>query len=70
MSTSGIGDHRERAHGTGRDALAAAGAGVAIDHQILEVEVDRLGGAQRQAQAAAIAHGKVDNGDLGGPRAR
>src|SRR6266516_1340888 len=69
-STSGIGDHRERADGAGRDALAAAGAGVGIDHQVLEVEVDRLGGAQGQAQAAAIAHGKVDYGDLAGPRAR
>src|SRR2546427_11396201 len=69
-SRSGIGDHREGADGARGHAFATAGARRAIDQQGLESEVDRLGGAEGEAQPAAVAHGEVDDGDLGGPRAR
>src|SRR2546421_2702788 len=69
MSRPGIRDHREGADGARGHALAAAGARLAIDQQVLESEVDRLGGAEGEAQPAAVAHGEVDDGDLGGQRA-
>src|SRR5207244_12155545 len=60
------GHHRWRARGAGRDALAAAGTGVAIDDQLVERQVDRLGRAEGQTQTAAIADQQIDARDVGG----
>src|SRR3989441_7114198 len=57
-STSGI-DHGERAHGAGRDAFPAPGAAVAVDHQVVELEVNGFRRTQRQAQPAAVAHRQI-----------
>src|SRR5438876_1063313 len=58
--------HRERAHGAGRDALAAAGTGVAIDDQLVERQVDRLGRAEGQTETTAVADLQIDARDDGG----
>src|SRR2546422_172774 len=57
-STSGIG-HRERAHGAGRDALPAPRAAGAVDHQVVELEVNGFRRTQRQAQPAAVAYRQI-----------
>src|SRR5919109_2988763 len=60
-STSRIGHHRERTDGAGTDALLAPGARLAVDRQDVRLEVNRLRRAQRQAQAATVAHCEVDD---------
>src|SRR5437870_12723923 len=45
-STSGIG-HRERAHGAGRDAFPAPRAARAVDHQVVQLEVNGFRRTQR-----------------------
>src|SRR5579859_1316531 len=58
--------HREGAHGAGRDALHAPGARPGVHHQPLAGHVDRLGRAERHAQAARVAYVVVHDGDLAG----
>src|SRR5919106_67385 len=61
-SISNTRDHRERTHGTGRDALAAAGATVAVNGQQVGREVNGLGRAERETQPAPVTDGEVHDG--------
>src|SRR3989441_13161231 len=56
-------DHRQRAHGAGRDALTTAGTGVAIDDQLVERQVDRFGRAEGQTETAAVADQQIDRSE-------
>src|SRR5882672_6210929 len=65
-SRSGIGYHGERPDGAGGDTLLAAGAAVPVHRQDVELQVDRLWGAEGEAQPAPIADGQVHDGDFSG----
>jgi hypothetical protein len=41
-----------------------SGAGGCVDHQGIELQVDRLGGTEREAKAAAVTQIEVDDRDL------
>src|SRR5207245_6694320 len=49
-----------------RDALAAAGTGLLVDQQLVELEMDRFGRAEGETETAAVAQLQSDARDLGG----
>jgi hypothetical protein len=55
-------DHGQGAHRAGGHALVTSGAGSLVYEQALAAHVDGGGGAERQTEAARVAHLMVNHG--------
>src|SRR3989442_15906639 len=55
MSTSGIGEHRERPDGAGGDTFLASGAACVVHGESVQLEMDGLRRAPAAPEAAAVA---------------